>query len=264
MRYELEGMSEGMAEVEDSADSLLAFVAPHDVALDRDAAAHRIKHGLAGLATGLDELRYCPCHAVEKRGVGDDAVLEHLGEAGAQFRAGEGLEHERIDDHRAGLVEGANEVLAGGNVHPGLAAHRRVDHREEGGRHMGHRDAAHVGGGNEAGEVGGDSAAQRDDGAVAAEAGLGDVVGEARPAVARLVLLAAGEGEDLGGEGPERLEELLAEAGGDVDVGDDRVAMGARRGVDDDAGRLEDPRRDRDRIAGHDDVVRERDFAREG
>ena len=96
----------------------------------------------------------------------------------AVFAVRQGSEHQRVGYHRDRRVEGADEVLALGGVHSGLAAHRGVQHREQGGRYLEERDAAHVGRGDESGEVAGDAAAQRHERAVAAEALTQQRVGE--------------------------------------------------------------------------------------
>src|SRR3546814_6367252 len=57
-------------------------------------------------------------------------------------------------------LEGADQVLAGVGVDPGLAADRGVDHGQQCGGHVHDRDAPHPGGGDKAGEVGRRSTAE--------------------------------------------------------------------------------------------------------
>ena len=83
---------------------------------------------------------------------------------------GQGRQGARIGDHRRRRMERADQVLALRRVHAGLAAHRRVQHGEQRGRHLEVRDAAQVRRGDEPGEVARDAAAERDDAAVAPEA----------------------------------------------------------------------------------------------
>ena len=87
-------------------------------------------------------------------------------------------------------MERADEILAARRVDAGLAADRGVDHREQRRRHLHDWDAAHVRRGDESGQVANDAAAERDDRRVAPEAGFEELVGEARPRLARLVRLA--------------------------------------------------------------------------
>jgi hypothetical protein len=93
-------------------------------------------------------------------------------------------------------VERADQVLAGGGVHRRLAAHRRVDHGEEGRGGLHDGDAAQVRRGDEAGQVADHATAQSDDGGVAAVTGGEQLVGHAGPRVARLVRLARRDGDD--------------------------------------------------------------------
>ncbi len=120
------------------------------------------------------------------------------------------------------MVEGADEVLAGGEVDAGLAAEGRVDLGEEGGGQADVADAAHVDGGEEAGDVADDAAAEGEEDGVAVGAGEGELLGEGFDLGEALVALAGGE-EEGGGllvcwEGG---EEGFVPEGPDVGRGDD-------------------------------------------
>ena len=80
-----------------------------------------------------------------------------------------------VDHDQARLVEGADEVLAGRMVDAGLAADAGVDLRQQRGRHLHERHAAHEGRGGEAGQVADDAAAEGDHAA-------SDARGRRRPA----------------------------------------------------------------------------------
>jgi hypothetical protein len=69
----------------------------------------------------------------------------------------------QVHQHGARLVEDADQVLAGLGVDTGLAADGRVDHPEQGGRHVDQPDAPHPGGRDETGQVGDRAAAEPDD-----------------------------------------------------------------------------------------------------
>jgi hypothetical protein len=90
-------------------------------------------------------------------------VLDHLGETGAQLPLRQRRERVRVGEHELRLVERADHVLAARMVDRGLAAHRRVDLREQRRRHLDERHAALVGRGGEAGEVADHAAAERHD-----------------------------------------------------------------------------------------------------
>ena len=83
-------------------------------------------------------------------GVADRAVLDHFGEPGAQLAVGQRRQAIGVDQHGARLVERADHVLAERMVDAGLAADRRVDLREQRGRHLHERHAALVDRGGEA------------------------------------------------------------------------------------------------------------------
>ncbi len=67
-------------------------------------------------------------------------------------------------------MKGADQVLAGVGVDAGLAADRRVDHRQQRGRHVHDRHAAQPGRRGEAGDIGRGAAAQADQRILAANA----------------------------------------------------------------------------------------------
>ncbi len=114
-----------------------------------------------GHRVGLDQ--------VEDRRVGDETGLDDLGHPGHEFVGRQGLQHRQVDEHRRGLVEGADEVLARVGVDPGLAADGGVDHGQQRGRDVHDVDAPQPGRRGEARHVGGRAAAETDDGVLAAD-----------------------------------------------------------------------------------------------
>ena len=87
-------------------------------------------------------------------------------------------------------MERADEVLALGQVHAGLAADRAVDHREQRGRHLHDVDAAVVHRGREAGRVADDAAADRDHDVAAQQAPLRELAAQVLDRRERLGVLA--------------------------------------------------------------------------
>ena len=153
------------------------------------------------------------------------------------------------DDGRR-LMKRADEILARRRVDAGLSADRRVDHREQRRRHLHERNAAHERRRDEAGEVADDAAAERDDRRVAAEARGEQLVGEARPGLARLVRFAGGNREHAAcATASSAARTRGAYSGPTLLVGDDRVAVRRRDLRDDVADALE-------RAGGDGDVVR--------
>jgi hypothetical protein len=150
-----------------------------DRALDQLAQGRRVGREGPGVG-GLDQ--------VEDRRVGDEAALHDLGEAGDEVLPREAAQQVEVADHAGRFVEGADEVLPRGRVDAGLATHRGVHHRQQGGGHVHHPHPAQPGRGDEAAQVGGGPAPDGDHGVGAGEAG-------------RAERLPAGRG-DLRGLGP--------------------------------------------------------------
>ena len=100
-------------------------------------------------------------------------------------------------EHRAGLVERTDEVLALGEVDAGLAADRGVDHREQRRRDLHDVDAAVVHRRREARGVADDTAAERDDRIRAQQPPLREATRQLLHGVERLGRLAVGDGEEL-------------------------------------------------------------------
>ena len=88
--------------------------------------------------------------------------LDRLRDALDQLPPAERQQAVEVRIHGVRLVEGADEVLAGGHVNGGLATHARVEHGRARGRHLDVRHAAHVSRRHVPGEVAHHAAAQRD------------------------------------------------------------------------------------------------------
>ena len=160
LRHRLDRVSRRVAEVQDPAQSPLALVPSHHVGLDpaRFGDDRRQRFGRARedrLAISRD--------AIEERGARRHPVLDHLVQPGAELAARQRGEHERIDDNRVRLVEGADQVLAQRVVDAHLAADGAVDLREQRGRHVRQRDAAQEARRREARHVANHAAAKGDD-----------------------------------------------------------------------------------------------------
>ena len=106
-------------------------------------------------AVGLEQL--------EQPLVAEGRHLDRLAEGGPQLALGERPQDVDVDDDRGRLVERPDEVLALGQVDPGLAADRRIDLGDERRRDLDERDAAQVDRGQEPGRVAERAAADRDE-----------------------------------------------------------------------------------------------------
>ena len=94
-----------------------------------------------------------------------------------------------------GCQNGADEVLALGQVHAGLAADGGVDLAEQRGGHVHDGDAPVVDGGREPGGVGDDAAADGHHAVAAGEAPLGPVAAQVLDGAEVLAVLALAHGE---------------------------------------------------------------------
>ena len=124
-------------------------------------------------------------------------VLRDLAETAAVLAIGQRRERARVGEHGERLMERADEVLAFGQVHAGLAADRGVDHRQQRGRHLHDVDTAVVDGGGEPGGVADDTAAERDHDVAAQEAPLREPAAEIVDRRERLVVFTFAHEERL-------------------------------------------------------------------
>ncbi|EKX63206.1 hypothetical protein STRIP9103_01490, partial [Streptomyces ipomoeae 91-03] len=249
----LDGMGEGVPVVEDLAAAGLLEVAGDDLGLDPDGPLDQLGGvrsggGAGGLRVGLDE--------VEDHRVGDEAGLDDLGEPGHVVVDRQRLQRGQVAEHTRRRVEGPHEVLALGGVDAGLAADRRVDHGEHGGRDGDPAHPAQPGRRHEPGEVGGGAAAHADDDVGAGEPGLAERLPAVGGDLGGLRLLGVGhlDGDGLvallGQVGAERLTGLAqrlgvndrdplglaadqaAEFAEELTPHQDLVRLGARRAAD--------------------------------
>ena len=91
--------------------------------------------------------------------VGDEGVLDDLGQAAQALPGGQGLEERQVDEDVLGLTEDARDILHPPDVDAVLSSDGGVRLGQERGRHETESDAPHVGRGREPGEVADDPAA---------------------------------------------------------------------------------------------------------
>ena len=77
----------------------------------------------------------------EEPGIAEKPVFYHFGISGAQLAARERIERAKIGQHGDRLVKGADQVLSGRRIDPGLAADGTVHLRQQCGRHLNEVDA---------------------------------------------------------------------------------------------------------------------------
>ena len=98
----------------------------------------------------------------KETGVVNQAIFDDFGIASPQFPVGEAVEHERVDQHEAGLVETADQILAHRAVDRRLAADAAVYLGKQAGRNLHEVAAALDYGCGKSGEITDHAAAQRD------------------------------------------------------------------------------------------------------
>ena len=224
-------VGDGVAEVQDLPESALTAVCGDDVGLDPHTAGDQggDRGGKVGgrgavVADGAGKVE----DGVKVGCVGDDAVLDHLGEPAAQHVVRKRGQQLRVDDDGRRVMKRADEVLANGRIDGGFAADRGVNHGEQRGRHLHDGETAHEGGGHESGQVADDATPHGDDGGIASGAPFQQGVGEFGPAVARFLLLTRRDGEQACAIGRELGRNRFSVQARDGAVADDGYAM--RRG----------------------------------
>src|SRR5688572_11031211 len=187
-------MAEGVAEVEQRAATRLALVLGDDARLQLAAAPDRMDQR-APLAR--EDLFHIGLEPVDERGIEGKAMLDHLGQAGAQLTVGQRVQGSDVRDHGARLVKGADHVLAQGVIDGGLAADRRIHLSKQRGGYLDEWHATLVDRGGKAREVANHAAAQGNDQRVAAAASLQQIIEQAVEGLPALGLFAIGD-DDLG------------------------------------------------------------------
>ena len=229
---DLERVAERVAQVEEGASAVLAFVVAHDRGLRSD----RAFDDRAEIAWARER--------VEQRRGEPERDLERFGHAGRALARGQRRDVREIGDDGRRLVDRPEQVLAGRVIEAGLSADRRIDHRQQRGRRLEEADSAKQRCGGEPGEVADDATAERDDERVAIDLRAERRVPDRADGVERLRALAGAEHDLDSGQGErlERATQLGAACPLHRRVGDehdrarreasDRVGQRRRRAID--------------------------------
>ena len=116
----LDGMADGVAEVEGLSKTPLALVGIDHVALDLDVSRDDARKLVGGVVFGVD---WVLLELAEQLRVCEHAMLDDLAARVGEQLMVDGLEGVGVCDDDLGLPEGAREVLAGREVDGGLSAH---------------------------------------------------------------------------------------------------------------------------------------------
>src|SRR5258708_40320968 len=117
-------MAKGVAEVEQRAVALLAFVAGDDFGLHRAAGHHRTPQSRRCESAHGAPLGFEPG---KKSSITNEAVFDDLGVAGEKLATRQTGQSLGVREDEARLIESPDQVLANAGVDPGLAADRAVD-----------------------------------------------------------------------------------------------------------------------------------------
>jgi hypothetical protein len=126
-RRGLDRMSEGVAEIQDGAQTLLALVVSDHVRLDLAGAPDCVDHRRIVARDQALDVRFDP---LQERRVADEAVLDDFRQACAVFARRQCLQRAGIGEDAARLVKRADHVLAARMIDTGLAADRRIHLRQ--------------------------------------------------------------------------------------------------------------------------------------
>ena len=119
----LDGVAEGVPEIQMRAHPTLALIGCHDGCLDRAAALDRKRQRRRIPALQwfgvIDE-------PGEKFGIADKTILNDLSQPCRIFSGGQGGERVEIDDHPLRLMKGADEIFTHRVIHARLPTHGRI------------------------------------------------------------------------------------------------------------------------------------------
>ena len=188
LRAALDGVADGVAEVQVAADTGVELIVRDIVRFDLHAFGDHVGDVRPDSVRALRE-------DLKEAGALEHSVLDALGTAVMEDDVRQGLEGVDVADDPKGLLERADEVLARGDVHRGLAADGGVHGCQQRGRHLDVVDAPQEGGRREAGQVAGDAAAEGDEQVGAGEALPGAEIQDGAHDVEGLGGLSGGEDE---------------------------------------------------------------------
>ena len=176
----LERMPQGVPQVEGDPTTrrpLFALVGDDDLDLGPGTALDDLGDEpiVEGTRRALGDRLAVALEQLEQTLVAERGHLDGLAEGGPAMALGQRPERRDVDDDVGRLMERADEVLALGQVHGGLAADRRVDLGDQGRRDVDERHAAQVRGGEEPGGVAEGAAADGDERLIATDPQPGEL-----------------------------------------------------------------------------------------
>ena len=162
----LQRMPERVPQVEQGAASLLQLVLRDDGRLDLATAPHDPGQRIEIV---IEDCFHLLLEPEQERLVENQAVLDDFGQTRRELPLRQARQRAGVHEHRDGLMERPDHVLRFRVVHGCLAAHRRIDLRQQRGRDLREGDAALVAGRRETGDVADHAAAEGHEAGIAAE-----------------------------------------------------------------------------------------------
>ena len=156
----LYSVRERVAEIQFATVATLLLVTRHNIGFDMHSPCDRVKQKGPVCAELLQRM---PLEQFEQTRIGNQPGFDDLGQPGAKFAFGQGLQQRKVAQHEIRLVEGAHHILVSLEIHAVFAADTRIHLRQQRRGHEAERQSAHIGRSDETGNIGHDSAAETED-----------------------------------------------------------------------------------------------------
>ena len=153
----LNGMAEGMSEIENGAQTRLPLVSAHHLRLDFTAAPDGMGQRLRLAGAQCGQMRLDP---IKESHVGNRAIFDDFSQTSGKLARRQGFDCVQIAHNPLRLIERANHVFAQRVVDGRFPAHRRVHLRQQRSWHLHERHATHIAGCGKACDVAYHAAAQ--------------------------------------------------------------------------------------------------------
>ena len=224
----LDGVAEGMAEIEDGPETRFTLILADHKGLDLAAALNSMRQRYAVSSTQGIDVGFDPA---EKIHVGNRAVFDDLCQPGTEFARRQSFEQVKVANHALRLVKSADHVFTQRVVDRRLTTHRRIDLRQQRRWNLHKRHAAHIAGRGKAGHVAHHTAAQSKQHGLAVAAVLQQCVKNQLQSGPVLVRLAIGQGhqQHLGISAGQRRLQTRGIKRRHLGVGDDQRSAGTRQ-----------------------------------
>ena len=155
-----DGVADGVAEIENHAQTAFVLIGGHDGGFHADGGDDDL---LQCVGFKLKQARGVRFHEAEQRSVANDARLQAFDEAGAQLALRKSGQEIDVGDDCGGMVEGSDEIFAFGKIDAGFAADGRVNLCQKRGGNLNETNAAHVDSGQKSADIADDAAAEGDE-----------------------------------------------------------------------------------------------------